>query len=86
MWRNSRQLANSEIDTSETKSEYDKYDKNDFPIESAKENSFEKLCGFRLGDVLSFEKFTALLYRPADPASLGVVRALFGKSFFASQI
>ncbi|XP_032670283.1 vitamin K-dependent gamma-carboxylase isoform X2 [Odontomachus brunneus] len=41
-------------------------------------DNFEKLCGCKVSDVLSFEKFTQLLYRPTDPASLGVARALFG--------
>ncbi|XP_014477597.1 PREDICTED: vitamin K-dependent gamma-carboxylase [Dinoponera quadriceps] len=41
-------------------------------------DSFEKLCGCKVSDVSSFEKFTRFLYRPTDPASLGVARALFG--------
>ncbi|EZA52552.1 hypothetical protein DMN91_005843 [Ooceraea biroi] len=40
--------------------------------------NFERLLGFKVGDVSSFEKFTQFLYRPTDPASLGVARALFG--------
>lgn len=42
-------------------------------------NNFEKLSGFKVSDVSNFEKFTQILYRPTDPASLGVARALFGK-------
>lgn len=45
-------------------------------------NNFERLLGCKVSDVSSFEKFTRFLYRPTDPASLGVVRALFGKSTF----
>ncbi|XP_028048732.2 vitamin K-dependent gamma-carboxylase isoform X2 [Monomorium pharaonis] len=41
-------------------------------------NNFERLFGFKISDVSSFEKFTQFLYRPTDPASLGVTRALFG--------
>lgn len=43
-------------------------------------NNFERLFNFKASNVLSFEKFTKFLYRPTDPASLGVARALFGKS------
>lgn len=42
--------------------------------------NFERLLCVKLRDVASFEKFTQFLYRPTDPASLGVARALFGKS------
>jgi len=42
-------------------------------------NNFERLFGFKISDVLNFEKFVQFLYRPTDPASLGVARALFGK-------
>lgn len=42
-------------------------------------NNFERLFGFKISDVSSFEKFTQFLYRPTDSASLGVARALFGK-------
>lgn len=41
-------------------------------------NNFERLFNFKASNVLSFEKFTKFLYRPTDPASLGVARALFG--------
>ncbi|XP_012228359.1 vitamin K-dependent gamma-carboxylase [Linepithema humile] len=41
-------------------------------------NNFKRLFDFKVSDVSSFEKFTQFLYRPSDPASLGVVRALFG--------
>lgn len=43
------------------------------------EKTFENVCGFRLDDLKSYEKFVALMYRPTDPASLGVARAFFGK-------
>lgn len=43
-------------------------------------NNFERLFGFKISDVSSFEKFAQFLYRPTDPASLGVARALFGES------
>jgi len=43
-------------------------------------NNFKRLFDFKVSDVSSFEKFTQFLYRPTDPASLGVARALFGKS------
>jgi len=42
-------------------------------------NNFERLFDFKISDVLNFKKFVQFLYRPTDPASLGVVRALFGK-------
>lgn len=42
-------------------------------------NNFEGLFGFKISDVSNFEKFIQFLYRPTDPASLGVARALFGK-------
>ncbi|XP_039307001.1 vitamin K-dependent gamma-carboxylase isoform X2 [Solenopsis invicta] len=47
-------------------------------LKSSFNNNIERLFGFKLSDVSSFEKFTQFLYRPTDPASLGVVRALFG--------
>ncbi|KAI4498557.1 hypothetical protein M0802_006263 [Mischocyttarus mexicanus] len=39
---------------------------------------FENACGFKLIELSSFENFVKLLYRPTDPASLGLTRALFG--------
>lgn len=42
-------------------------------------NNFKRLFDFKISDILNFEKFTQFLYRPTDPASLGVARALFGK-------
>lgn len=42
-------------------------------------DNFEKLYGYKVSDVSSFDKFTRFLYRPTDSASLGVARALFGK-------
>ncbi|CAK9798058.1 Vitamin K-dependent gamma-carboxylase [Anthophora plagiata] len=71
MWKKSERLIRSETCTSEIRNESKKQDKQSF-------NKFEKFCGFSPSDLSSFNKFTALLYRPADPASLGVVRALFG--------
>lgn len=44
--------------------------------------SFEKAQGFSLKDLTSFERFVRLMYRPTDPASLGMARALFGKFLF----
>ena len=41
--------------------------------------SFEKCQGFKLKDLTSFHRFVRLMYRPTDPASLGVARALFGE-------
>ncbi|XP_006616444.1 vitamin K-dependent gamma-carboxylase [Apis dorsata] len=79
MWRKSRQLANPRVCPSEVESERDKGDGGRYyAVLREVENRFEKLCGFKLGDLSSFESFAALLYRPSDPASLGVVRALFG--------
>lgn len=43
-------------------------------------NNFKRLFDFNVSDVSNFEKFAQFLYRPSDPASLGVARALFGKS------
>ncbi|XP_070160958.1 vitamin K-dependent gamma-carboxylase [Polyergus mexicanus] len=42
------------------------------------DNNFERLFDFKTSNVSSFERFTQFLYRPTDPASLGVARALFG--------
>ncbi|XP_014206982.1 vitamin K-dependent gamma-carboxylase [Copidosoma floridanum] len=39
---------------------------------------FERLTGFACEDLCSFEGFARAMYRPVDPASLGVARALFG--------
>ncbi|XP_076754527.1 gamma-glutamyl carboxylase isoform X2 [Xylocopa sonorina] len=78
MWRKSRQLASSRCSTSETKNGHDKHDKERHFAPCSAKSSFETLCGFSLNDVSSLEKFTTLLYRPTDPASLGVVRAVFG--------
>lgn len=41
-------------------------------------NNFERLFNFKTSNVSNFEKFIKFLYRPTDPASLGVARALFG--------
>lgn len=76
MWRKNKQ-SRSFHSRPETESECKKDDKQKLSAPTIK-NKFEKLCGFKLDDLSSFEKFTALLYRPTDPASLGVVRALFG--------
>ncbi|OAD57753.1 Vitamin K-dependent gamma-carboxylase, partial [Eufriesea mexicana] len=78
MWRKSRRLANSQPCETETKSECDKRDKQRFPGLRSIENNLERVCGFELKDLSSFSRFTELLYRPTDPASLGVIRALFG--------
>lgn len=43
-------------------------------------DNFVRLCGYKVNDVSNFEAFTQYLYRPTDPASLGVARALFGNS------
>lgn len=50
-------------------------------------DKFENCCGFSWSDLKSFDNFVRLLYRPTDPASLGVARALFGKSktFFSLE-
>lgn len=42
-------------------------------------NKFEKYCGFQLEDLLSWNRFVKLMYRPTDPSSLGLTRILFGK-------
>ncbi|KAG6797464.1 Vitamin K-dependent gamma-carboxylase [Apis mellifera caucasica] len=76
MWRKSRQLANARVCPSE---ESDKEDEGRYrAVLREVGNRFEELCGFKLADLSSFESFVALLYRPTDPASLGVVRAFFG--------
>lgn len=41
---------------------------------------FEDVFGFKLIDISSWESFINLLYKPTDPASLGILRALFGKA------
>lgn len=44
-------------------------------------SKYFKCCrnlGFSYSDLTSWKNFVQLLYRPKDPASLGVVRALFG--------
>lgn len=51
-------------------------------LKSSLYNNFERLFGFKISNVSSFEKFTQFLYRPTDPASLGVARALFGKPVY----
>ncbi|KAL6255246.1 hypothetical protein P5V15_013584 [Pogonomyrmex californicus] len=48
------------------------------PLKSSFNNNFKRLLCFKISDVLNFSKFTQFLYRPTDPASLGVTRALFG--------
>ncbi|XP_034183188.2 gamma-glutamyl carboxylase [Osmia lignaria lignaria] len=67
MWRKSRLLANSKA-----------MDERNLRARCSIQDRFEKLCGFKLNDLSSFQKFTKLLYRPTDPTSLGVVRAFFG--------
>ncbi|XP_053994266.1 vitamin K-dependent gamma-carboxylase [Hylaeus volcanicus] len=78
MWRKSRKLANSETSAFGFEKECNKHVKQSLGVRYSIEKNFEKLCGFQLQDLSSFERFTLLLYRPTDPASLGVVRALFG--------
>ncbi|XP_076642244.1 gamma-glutamyl carboxylase [Halictus rubicundus] len=77
MWRKSRKLNSPEACGPEIR-ECRKHDRHSFGWRCSFEKKFEKLCGFRLDDVSSFEKLTNLLYRPTDAACLGVVRALFG--------
>lgn len=81
MWRKSRRLASSQPCETETKSECDKRDKQRFPGLRSIENNLERVCGLELKDLSSFSRLTELLYRPTDPASLGVIRALFGEIF-----
>lgn len=40
---------------------------------------FYQICGFEINDLLSWDKFVRLMYRPTDPSSLGVTRIFFGK-------
>lgn len=76
MWRRNRQSGSSKRH-SETESKCKKGGKQK-PSACTIKDKFERIFGFKLGDLSYFERFTALLYRPTDPASLGVVRALFG--------
>ncbi|XP_076163553.1 gamma-glutamyl carboxylase isoform X2 [Ptiloglossa arizonensis] len=78
MWWKSRKLADSGICALGIEEECVKHDNQSPRARHAIADNFERLCGFRLNDLSSFDKFTQLLYRPTDPASLGVVRALFG--------
>ncbi|XP_049773987.1 vitamin K-dependent gamma-carboxylase isoform X1 [Schistocerca cancellata] len=41
-------------------------------------SSFEKYVGFSISELKTWERFVKLLFKPTDPSSLGVVRALFG--------
>lgn len=43
------------------------------------QRNFENFTGFQIDELTTFKKFVKLLYRPTDPSSLGVTRALFGK-------
>lgn len=43
---------------------------------------FESLFGFKISDLSSLESLLRLLCRPTDPASLGVMRMIFGKLYF----
>ncbi|KAK0075118.1 hypothetical protein PV325_007335 [Microctonus aethiopoides] len=52
--------------------------KNYLPSQTKFKNDFERVFGFSLNELLNFDDFVKLLYRPTDPASLGVARALFG--------
>lgn len=52
--------------------------KNYLPSQTKFKNDFKRVFGFSLNELLNFEDFVKLLYRPTDPASLGVARALFG--------
>lgn len=44
-------------------------------------DQFEKLLGFRLEDLKSFDSLLRLLNRPTDPSGLGVMRIIFGLFF-----
>lgn len=44
-------------------------------------SKFERLSGFQLKDLTSWDRFVKLMFRPTDPASLGITRVLFGKFF-----
>lgn len=82
MWRKSRKLASSEAHAPGTKKECNKLGNQSLGTRYSIEENIGRLWGFRLNDLSSFEKFTTLLYQPTDPASLGVVRALFGRQSF----
>lgn len=49
------------------------------PSKETINRKFQKLWGFEFDALTSYERFVTLLYRPTDPASLGVARALFGE-------
>lgn len=81
MFRRSRQrdalhstdtgTSNANSNSQEASSMISKLDKQKIDI--------SKIFGFNFKDLSSWQNFVRLLYRPTDPASLGVVRALFGK-------
>lgn len=48
-------------------------------FECKKSCTSKNIYNFLLNNCTSLENFAKYLYRPADPACLGVVRALFGK-------
>lgn len=56
-----------------------KYWSNVLPAMEKIKNEFEKFTNFSLDELMNFDRVVKLLYRPTDPASLGIVRALFGK-------
>ena len=77
MWDRNKSTINCESKENNSK----EYDNNNKKYKSGRnfDKIFESLSGFQLVDLTSFEKFVKLLYRPTDPSSLGVARALFGK-------
>lgn len=78
MWRKSRKLASAQARASTDTEQCSRLGSQSFGARYRIEEKFEKLWRFWLKDLSSFDSFTKLLYRPTDPASLGVVRALFG--------
>ncbi|XP_076231175.1 gamma-glutamyl carboxylase isoform X4 [Calliopsis andreniformis] len=78
MWRKSRKLASAQACATEVTGKCNRLNNQSFLARYSIKENFEKLWGFQLKDLSSFDRFTKLLYRPTDPASLGVVRALFG--------
>jgi len=50
-----------------------------YEVKSTGSSNFEEKFEFSLADIKNWESFIHFMYRPMDPASLGLIRIMFGK-------
>jgi hypothetical protein len=50
-----------------------------YDVKSKESSNFNEQFELSLDDIKSWESFIQFMYRPMDPASLGLIRIMFGK-------